>query len=246
MASSIDLVILLLWILHSGGTFEVQQESLIQTAFANEQVNTNCKVIFPYKPEYTDFEIIYYRINSEGERNTVHTSTFSETIPPGKENTTATKMCSISIKPTEHTSASGAYYCQAKWKDREKQGMGTFILFRDRGYTEPLLATWMCIITLTVVLAAVSIVGTVLLFWKREVVCLWRKKAEKRPAQGSEPEHSTSRSELPGSLYAALGPHEPDIYSVIEDKSSQKKEPTPKVSYQKTQEEISDVVYENF
>lgn len=38
----------------------------------------------------------------------------------------------------------------------------------DRGYTEPPLTLWMCLVTLTVVLAVVSIVGTVLLLWKRE------------------------------------------------------------------------------
>ncbi|XP_048356880.1 NFAT activation molecule 1 isoform X2 [Sphaerodactylus townsendi] len=224
------------------GTFKVQEESLIQTAFVNEQVNTACKAIFLYKPEYINFEIIYYQINSKGERITVHKSKRSETIPPGKENKTATTICNVSIKPTEHRSASGAYYCQAKWANRESHGMGTFILFRDGGYTEPPLVMWICLITFTVVLAVVSIMGTVLLFWKREVVCLWKKKVEKCPAQGSE---AASCSELPGSLYAALGPHEPEIYSVIEDKSSQKKNPAPKVSYQKTQEEIDDIVYEN-
>ncbi|XP_060100410.1 NFAT activation molecule 1 [Heteronotia binoei] len=168
MASSIDLVILFLWILHCGGTFEVQQESLIQTAFASEVVNTTCKAIFRYQKENTDFKIIYYRINSGGERIKVHTSKFSEPFPSEKENQTTTKICSIAIKPTEHASISGAYYCQAKWKHTEKQGMGTFIFFRDRGYTEPPLTIWVCLIILIVVMAVVSILGTVLLFWKRE------------------------------------------------------------------------------
>ncbi|XP_054845218.1 NFAT activation molecule 1 [Eublepharis macularius] len=249
MASSLDLVLVFLWTLHCEGTVRVQQESLIQTAFANEQVTTTCKATFLYQPEYTDFEIIYYRNNSQGEKTIVYKSKFSEKIPSGKENQTDTKIYSISIKPTEHTSVTGAYYCQAKWKHIEKEGKGTFIFFRDKGYIEPPLAIlknmviWTCLIILTIVLAVVSIIGTVLLFWKREVAYLGRKQAEKCSGQGSEPQSSASHLELPGSMYAALEPHEPDIYSVIEDKSLQKEKPTPKVSYQETEEEI---VYENF
>ncbi|XP_015276172.1 PREDICTED: NFAT activation molecule 1 [Gekko japonicus] len=228
------------------GTFRVQQESLIQTAFANEGVNTTCNAIFPFQKENTDFKIIYYRINSGGERINVYTCPFSEAFSSEKENQTVTKICNVAIKPTEHASASGAYYCQAKWKHREIHGMGTYILFRDRGYTEPPLTIWMCLITLTIVLVVVSIVGTVMLFWKREVVCLGRKHVEKHPAQGSEPQYPASHSELPGSLYAALGPQEPDIYTVMKDKSPEKEKPKPKVSYQKTQEEIYVNVHETF
>lgn len=117
---------------HLTGTFKVKQESLIQTAFANEEVNTTCKAVFHHQKENTDFEIIYYRIKPGGERIPVHTSKFSETFFSEKENQTVTKKCKIAIKPTEHASASGAYYCQAKWKHKEIQGMGTFILFRGK------------------------------------------------------------------------------------------------------------------
>ncbi|XP_077195426.1 NFAT activation molecule 1 isoform X2 [Paroedura picta] len=236
MASSIDLVILFLWTLHCGGTFEVQQESLIQTAFANEEVNTTCKAIFNYQNENKNFEIIYYRINQinpGGDKIRVHTSKCSEKNARN-QNQTVTTICNIAIKPIEHASTNGVYYCRAYWKNTGKKvmGMGTFILFRDRGYTEPPLTLWMFLITLTFVLAV--------------VVCLRKKEVGKRPAQEPEPQYPASLSKIPGSLYAALGPQAPDIYTVIEDKSSEEEKPTPQVPYQKRQEEIYDNVYENF
>ncbi|KAJ6656308.1 hypothetical protein lerEdw1_003811 [Lerista edwardsae] len=260
MVFSLKIVIWLLQALQCRGMVSVQQQHLIQTAFANEQVNTTCKATFPYTQEYLQFKIIYYRIDSKGNEVTVITSTISEMIPSGEENKTATKTYALHITPTAHTSVTGTYYCKAEWHKETGTGLGTFILFRDKGYIEPVSTMWMCLAILTVMLAVLSIVGTALLFWKRQaspfflhllffhiqMVCPQRCSQVKTcPSQGLERKHP---SEPPGSIYTDLEPRQSGIYFVIkkdEGNSSLRKVPATKVSQQETPREIFDTVYEN-
>ncbi|XP_066490252.1 NFAT activation molecule 1 [Tiliqua scincoides] len=249
MVFSLNIVILLLQVLQCKGAVSVQQDHLIQTAFANEQVNTTCKATFPYKPEYLQFQIIYYRIDSTGNEVTVNTLPVSEMIPPGQENNTATKTYHLHIKPTAHASITDTYYCKAQWHKEIREGFGTFILFRDKGYTEPLFTMLVCLVVITIILAVLSIMGTALLFWKRQVVCPEKcRHVKKCPSQGLEPKHPSGSSESPGSIYTDLEPRQSGVYFVIKKdkgKSSFRKMPAAEVSQQETQREISDIVYEN-
>lgn len=247
MIFSLDFIILLLQALQCKG-FSVQQEHLIQTAFANEQVNTTCKATFPYKQEYLQFKIFYYREDSKG-NVTVNIHSVSEIIPPGQENTTARKIYDLCIKPTAHASVTGTYYCKVQWSKERRVGPGTFIFFRDKGYIEPFFTTWVSLLVVTTILAVLSILGTALLFWKRQVVCPEKcGQVKKCPSQGLESKHTLGSSESPGSIYTDLEPRHSGVYFVIkknEGKSSLRKMPASEVSQQEMQREISDLVYEN-
>nr|XP_028603690.1 NFAT activation molecule 1 [Podarcis muralis] len=243
MASSLYTVIILLWTLQDGGTLHVYNDRLIKIAFANEEINAICKTNIMYKPDYTKFILSYYRIDSESKEITVMQSLQSVEIPPGRENKSETLIYPFKIKPFMHSSVSGTYYCKALWilKNQVRRGNGTFILFREKGYTEPPLTMWVCLITITIILTVASIMGTVLLFWKRE----WRQ-IKKCPAQRPAPPHTSGSSEPPEPSYVELGPREPDVYFAINkstDSPLHKKVPAVKVSRQITQE-ITDV-YEN-
>ncbi|XP_053107675.1 NFAT activation molecule 1 isoform X2 [Hemicordylus capensis] len=252
MVCSLYIVVLLLWILQCGaGILGVQQEPLIQTAFANEQINASCNVIFPYKKEYLDFVISYFRINSKGKETLVNSTKISETICSKCENKTATKNYTLYIKPINHTSVTATYYCKADWKNANidvQKGAGTFILFRDIGYREPSIAMWICLIVIIIILAVLSIMGTVFLFWKRKVVCPERSQVKKCPDQGPQPKHPSGNLEPPESTYMDLEAHQSDVYFVIENEGnpSHTKILAAQMSQQGTQGEIYDNVYENF
>uniref|UniRef100_A0A8D2LQ04 NFAM1 Ig-like domain-containing protein n=1 Tax=Varanus komodoensis TaxID=61221 RepID=A0A8D2LQ04_VARKO len=111
----------------------IKEESLIQIAFANEQVNASCKATFPYTKEYTHFKVSYYRIDSKGEEITMIKRDISETIPQGMMNQTTRKIYKLPIQPDKHNSVTGTYYCKAEWQNSEaSNGNGTFILFRGK------------------------------------------------------------------------------------------------------------------
>nr|XP_034984552.1 NFAT activation molecule 1 [Zootoca vivipara] len=243
MASGLYTIITLLWTLQDGGTLHVHNDHLIKIAFANEEINALCTTNLIYKPDYLTFNLSYYRIDSKGKEISVMESQKSVVIPPGRENKSVTLIYPFKIKSSIHSSVSGTYYCKALWifKNQVRRGNGTFILFREKGYTEPSLTMWMCLITITIILTVASIMGTVLLFWKRE----WRQ-IKKCPAQRPAPPHTSGSSEPPEPSYVELGPREPDVYFAINkstDSPLHKKVPAVKVSRQKTQE-ITDV-YEN-
>ncbi|XP_062991047.1 NFAT activation molecule 1 [Elgaria multicarinata webbii] len=161
-------IILLLWTLRCAGSLQVKEESSMLVAFANEIIKATCKVTFAYTKEHSTFNISYFWMNLEGNEITVNKWIVSEKIPKNRLNATVTKVYSLTINPASHNSVSGTYYCKAKWETTTKTGYGTFILFRDKGYEEPLHIMWMLLITFTIALAVLSIMGTALLFWKRE------------------------------------------------------------------------------
>ncbi|NXS53495.1 NFAM1 protein, partial [Brachypteracias leptosomus] len=117
--------------------------------------------------KYTTFAIFYYWINSLDQKKTIYSRSENVAIPPGKENKTATISYNHRIIPLETTSSTGTYYCEVKWNDIQKMGKGVFVLARDTGYIETSYR-WEILITLTVFLAALSIIATALLLWKRK------------------------------------------------------------------------------
>ncbi|XP_061438800.1 NFAT activation molecule 1 isoform X2 [Rhineura floridana] len=215
MASCLYIVISLFWTLQYAGTLHVYNNDLIQIAFANEEINAICKISLIYKPEYMNFNIRYYRIDLEGKETTVMQFKISENLSTGPLNKTKENVYSFSIKPAEHASVSGTYICEAEWTKKVRRGNGTFTLFKDKGYTEPSLTMWKCLITIIIVLAALSIAGTALVFWKREMVWPGWSQIKKFPAQGPAPQHASGSSEPPETPYAELGPRESGIYFAI-------------------------------
>ncbi|NXU43515.1 NFAM1 protein, partial [Drymodes brunneopygia] len=115
--------------------------------------------------KYTRFSVSYYWINSLDQKTSIHNRSENVDIPPGKENKTATLPYDYSIMPLESTSSTGTYYCEVKWNDIQKKGKGVFVL--ARGYRNTSYR-WEILITLTVLLAVLSITSTALLLWKRK------------------------------------------------------------------------------
>ncbi|NXT20302.1 NFAM1 protein, partial [Syrrhaptes paradoxus] len=117
--------------------------------------------------KYTIFSISYYWINSLGQKTSIYSTSENIAIPSGKENKTATISYNHRIMPLENSSSTGTYYCEVKWNDLQKMGNGVFVLARDTGYTEASYG-WEILITLTALLATLSIAATALLLWKRK------------------------------------------------------------------------------
>lgn len=118
-----------------GGQVEVQQESLIQVAFANEQVLMTCLVSFPRTTHYSSFIGSCYLLNSKGQRTTIKTCSISVPIPAGQENQTAKESYRCDIEP--YKAASGTYYCEANWTSLTQKGHGTFVLVRGKLPSQP-------------------------------------------------------------------------------------------------------------
>ncbi|KFP49364.1 NFAT activation molecule 1, partial [Cathartes aura] len=116
--------------------------------------------------KYTKFSIFYYWINSLGEKTSIYSRSEEVAIPSGKENKTATISYNHRIMPLENTST-GTYYCEVKWNGIQKMGKGVFVLARGTGYVETSYG-WEILVTLTTLLAVLSITTTALLLWKRK------------------------------------------------------------------------------
>ncbi|NXU47486.1 NFAM1 protein, partial [Turnix velox] len=156
--------------------------------------------------KYTEFSISYYWINSLGQKVSIYHRSEYVPIPSGKENKTATRSYDHVITSLENTFSTGTYYCDVEWKDKRLMGNGVFVLARDTGYVETSYG-WEILITLTILLAVLSITATALLLWKRkakkmchfmpyaqQMLCprrnrlnILRKKVETQPPSASPP-----------------------------------------------------------
>ncbi|KFQ37591.1 NFAT activation molecule 1, partial [Mesitornis unicolor] len=117
--------------------------------------------------KYTRFSIFYYWINSLGQKTSIYSRTENVVIPSGKENKTATISYNHRIKLLENTSSTGTYYCKVEWNGIQKTGKGVFVLARGTGYVKASYG-WTILITVTALLATLSIAATALLLWKRK------------------------------------------------------------------------------
>ncbi|XP_065704853.1 NFAT activation molecule 1 [Patagioenas fasciata] len=253
MASHLKAIFLFLWLLQCGGEdVDVQQNPPIQVALLKEGISIPCKVTFPYIPKYTTFSIIYYWINSLGQKASIYSRSENVAIPSGKENTTATISYDHRIMPLGNTFSTGTYYCEVKWNDIQKMGKGVFVLARDKGYVETSYG-WEILVTLTVLLAALSIAATALLLWKRKVLCprrnqlnILRQKVETQPPPVTSPPPPPPP---PSSVYDSLDLQHVDVYSVLENDtnnlSPRKSPPRKTPKKQATLDESCDTLYEN-
>ncbi|NXK55051.1 NFAM1 protein, partial [Chauna torquata] len=117
--------------------------------------------------KYTSFSIFYYWINSLGQKTSIYNKKENVHIPPGQENKTTAISYNHKTMPLESTSSTGTYYCEVQWNDIRKMGKGVFVLVRGAGYVQTSYR-WEILITLTTILAALSITATALLVWKRK------------------------------------------------------------------------------
>ncbi|XP_010303237.2 NFAT activation molecule 1 [Balearica regulorum gibbericeps] len=256
MASNLKVIFLFLWSLQCGGqNVDVQQKPPIHVALLKEGISIPCKVIFPYLPKYTKFSVFYYWIDSLGQKTSISRKLENVIIPSGKENTTATLSYDYRIMPLENTFSTGTYYCKVEWNDIQQTGKGVFVLARGTGYIETSYG-WGVLITLTALLATLSITATALFLWKRKVLCprrnqlnILRQKVETQPpsANLSSPPPPPPP---PPSVYDCLDLQQVDVYSSIlenntNNPSSRKSLPGKRPKKQTTLEESSDTLYEN-
>ncbi|KAH1185293.1 hypothetical protein KIL84_018042 [Mauremys mutica] len=238
MASGLNAIFLLLWLLQRGGRqvggqkVSVKQTPLIQVAFANENVSMTCLVSYPYMNEYITFTIHYYWVNSEGKIVTINNHSVSETIPTGQTNQTTEKDYPHTVGTPENPAATGTYYCKASWRRKTETGNGVFILVRDTGYREPSPGMWKFLIALTTILTILSITETALLLWKRKichlvsrpklVVCPGRcpDVLQRCPDLSTGAQAPSGSSEPSGSIYTCLESHQAEVYSVLEDNTN--------------------------
>ncbi|NWV64500.1 NFAM1 protein, partial [Malurus elegans] len=120
--------------------------------------------------KYTKFSICYYWINSLDQKTSIYNRSENVVIPSGEENKTAALYYDHRIMLLENTSSTGTYYCEVKWNDIQKTGKGVFVLARGTGYIDTSYR-WKILVTLTVLLAVLSITATALLLWKRKAIC---------------------------------------------------------------------------
>ncbi|XP_020440439.2 NFAT activation molecule 1 isoform X2 [Corvus cornix cornix] len=230
-----------------GGNVDVQQKPPIQVALLKEGISIPCKVIFPYMPKYTKFSIFYYWINSLDQKTSIYSRQENVAIPSGEENKTAALSYDYRIMPLENTSSTGTYYCEVVWNDIQKTGKGVFVLARDTGYINTSYG-WEILVTLTVLLAVLSVTATALLLWKRKVLCprrnqsnILRQKVETQLPSASPPS--------PPPVYDSLDVQQVDVYSSLENNtnnpSHRKNRPGKIPKKQETLEESSDTLYEN-
>ncbi|XP_068047555.1 NFAT activation molecule 1 isoform X3 [Anomalospiza imberbis] len=235
MIPNLKVIFLFLWLLqYGGGNVDVQQKPPIQVALLEEGISIPCKVIFPYMPKYTKFSISYYWINSLDQKTSIYSRLENVVIPSGEENKTAALSYDYRIKPLENTSSTGTYYCKVIWNDIEKMGKGVFVLIRDTGYINTSYG-WEILVTLTVLLAVLSITATALLLWKRKVLCprrnqpnILRQKVETQLPSASPPP-------LPPPVYDSLDVQQIDVYSSLENNTnnpSHRKNPPGKETYE--------------
>nr|XP_013802786.1 PREDICTED: NFAT activation molecule 1 [Apteryx mantelli mantelli] len=249
MASNLRVIFLFLWSLQcGGGQVNVQQRPPIQVALLKEKVSIPCKVTFPYMMKYTKFSIIYYWINSVGKKTFIYNKSVEIHIPPGEENRTTTQSYNYKTMPLESTSFTGTYYCEVKWNDIAKMGGGIFVLVRDAGYIQTSY-TWEILITLTALLAALSITGTALLLWKRKVVCPGRNQLLNIPRHKMETQPPSANPAPATPIYDCLDSQQVDVYSVLgsntEKLSCRRSPPMKTPKKQGTLEESFDTLYEN-
>ncbi|KAM6293370.1 LOW QUALITY PROTEIN: NFAT activation molecule 1 [Porphyrio hochstetteri] len=254
MASNIKVIFLLLWLLQcEGQDVDVQQKPPIQVALLREGISIPCKVIFPYRPKYTNFLISYYWINSLGQKTSIYSTQRNVIIPSGQENTTAMLSYDHVIISPENTFSTGTYYCQVNWNDIQQTGKGVFVLARGTGYVET-SHRWEILITLTALLAALSITTTALLLWKRKVLCPRKNQLNvARQVETQPPSANPAPPPPPPSpppVYDCLDLQQVDVYSSIlendtNNPSPRKSLPGKRPRKQTTLEESSDTLYEN-
>ncbi|KAF6120620.1 NFAT activating protein with ITAM motif 1 [Phyllostomus discolor] len=209
----------------TGGQSVTHTGPPIMVTLANKSVSFNCRITYPYTPQFKNFTVRYYYVDRQGHQH-LHQKTGC--LPAkGKENQTLTQQCSISPKLRD-ASATGTYYCSVLWQKLTGKGNGTFILVRDTGYREPSRdprnVLLFCLIGL---LSVLSILCTALLLWKKKQM----KRSHKRPARKGRspalapgPAASTATAEQPPaaaeSLYTALQRRETEIYACMQPGAS--------------------------
>ncbi|KAB1269688.1 NFAT activation molecule 1 [Camelus dromedarius] len=141
----------------------------IVVSLANKAVSFSCRITYPYIPKFKNFRVSYFHVDLQGQRSSEEQT--GCTLHQGRENKTHTTVCQVTPK-LPNASATGTYYCSVHWQNSSITGNGTFILVRDTGYQDPSQGPQKLLLFCFVgLLTVLSILGTALLLWKKDLQC---------------------------------------------------------------------------
>ncbi|XP_016065778.1 PREDICTED: NFAT activation molecule 1 [Miniopterus natalensis] len=195
----------------TGGQSVTHTGPPILASLAHKSVSFNCSITYPYTPQFKTFTVSYFYVNRQGQESLEEQTGCQPSM--GQENQTLTTKCLVTPK-LPSASATGTYYCSVTWPGFRMKGSGTFILVRDTGYQEPPRVPQKTLFfSFISILGALSILGTVLLLWKKkQMQALWKHPARKSPAQSAaSPQQSPAEP-----LYTALQRRETEVYACME------------------------------
>ncbi|XP_006890236.1 PREDICTED: uncharacterized protein LOC102871779 [Elephantulus edwardii] len=190
-------LLLLPWTVQlAGGQMVVQTGPPIVVSLANKTISFGCKISYKYTPEFRTFILYYYKVYQREPSPKTHIH-----CQPGQgtENQTHTVECPVSVT-LQDASATGTYYCTVNFKPSQTtvSSRGTFILVRDSGYREPPQSFQKPLLFgFTIVLTILSILGTALVFWKKNQM----QVSKQQPASSSKQAPSESIYTLEAALW---------------------------------------------
>nr|XP_048300973.1 NFAT activation molecule 1 isoform X3 [Myodes glareolus] len=130
---------------------------------------------------------------------------------PGAENQTLDCEVKLSLP---NASATGTYYCLVRGHV-SVQGSGTFILVRDTAYQPPSFKRQEALLfSFTGLLGALSVLGTVLLLWKKKQMSVLGKHIT-RTCPGPRSTGGTTKPPAE-SIYTGLQRRETEVYACLE------------------------------
>lgn len=210
----------------TGGQSVAHTGPPILASLANQAVSFSCRITYPYTPEFRIFTVSYFYVNRQGRASAEEPTGCQPSA--GQENQTHTTACQVAPK-LPSALATGTYYCSARWPQVTARGPGTFILVRDTGYREPpRVPEKILLFSFLGILAALSVLGTALLLWKKKQMrASWRQLAQRIPAAKPPapkvPAPSTASPEQPPaeseSVYTALQRQDTEIYACMQSEA---------------------------
>ncbi|XP_049986656.1 NFAT activation molecule 1 [Alexandromys fortis] len=203
-------LLLVPWTLQLAGGISVTHTGLpIMVSLANTAVSFSCRINYQDTPQFKDFTFSFFHEDLHGKRSVEKPIDCKHS--PGAENQTLDCEVKLSLPDA---SATGTYYCLVQGHI-SVQGSGTFILVRDTAYHPPSFKRQEALLfSFTGLLGTLSVLGTVLLLWKKKQMSVLGKHIT-RTCPG--PKSTGGATKPPAeSIYTGLQPRETEVYDCLE------------------------------
>lgn len=182
----------------------------IMVSLANSAVSFSCRINYQDTPQFKGFTFSFFHEDLHGKRSVEKPIDCKHS--PGAENQTLDCEVKLSLP---NASATGTYYCLVQGYI-SVQGSGTFILVRDTAYQPPssFKRQEALLFSFTGLLGALSVLGTVLLLWKKKQMSVLGKHIT-RTCPGPKSTCGTTKPPAE-SIYTGLQPRETEVYACLE------------------------------
>ncbi|XP_026638213.1 NFAT activation molecule 1 [Microtus ochrogaster] len=181
----------------------------IMVSLANTAVSFSCRINYQDTPQFKGFTFSFFHEDLHGKRSVEKPIDCKHS--PGAENQTLDCEVKLSLP---NASATGTYYCLVQGHI-SVQGSGTFILVRDTAYQPPSFKRQEALLfSFTGLLGALSVLGTVLLLWKKKQMSVLGKHIP-RTCPGPKSTGGTTKPPAE-SIYTGLQPRETEVYACLE------------------------------